>query len=209
MFKKKEAARVREYRFKKKMSEQLQVSTAMSTLETTPSISSAFSTKQILSQSVRKTERLFPSSPRKNAEVTGTFAKIFNLRIAVHNKSERKNSELSEEEEEEWIENFLERSGITYTTSGRRDTVYVGMDAGKRGYNKKRYLLWELRDLLKTINGSKIITNENIPSFTKAFVHELSFSQCITSSKCIRKWLTTVTSHTLPVYVKSAKAFHF
>ena len=140
MFTKKEAARVREYRFKKKMSEQLQVSTAMSTLETTPSISSAFSTKQILSRSVRKTERLFPSSPRKSAEVIGTFAKIFNLRIAVHNKSERKNNELSEEEEE-WVENFLERSGITYTTSGRRDTVYVGMDAGKRGYNQKRYLL--------------------------------------------------------------------
>ena len=28
--------------------------------------------------------------------------------------------------------NFLERSDITYTTPGRRDTVYVGMDGGRK-----------------------------------------------------------------------------
>ena len=40
-----------------------------------------------------------------------TLANKFNLRIAVHNKSGRKNNKLSEEVEE-WIENFLERSDI-------------------------------------------------------------------------------------------------
>ena len=51
------------------------------------------------------------------------------------------------------------------------------MDGGKREYKQKRYLLWKLRYLLEIINGSKIITNENFPSFTEAFEHELSFHQ--------------------------------
>ena len=108
MFKKKEAARVREYRLKKKISEQLQVSIAPSTSETTPTTSSACSTKQVLCQSLHKTERSLPSSPQKKAKVIGTLPKIFNLSIAVHNKSGRKKNKLSEEEEE-WIGNFLER----------------------------------------------------------------------------------------------------
>ena len=44
-----------------------------------------------------KTKRSLSSSPRKKAEVIGTLAKKFNLRIAVHNKSGRKKNELSEE----------------------------------------------------------------------------------------------------------------
>ena len=42
----------------------------------------------------------------------------------------RKNNELSEVKEQ-WIENFLERSGITYSTPRRRDTVYVGTNGDK------------------------------------------------------------------------------
>ena len=63
VFKKKEAARVSEYCLKKKMSEQLQISTATSTSEATPTTSSAFSIKQILSRRVRKTGRSLLSSP--------------------------------------------------------------------------------------------------------------------------------------------------
>ena len=99
-------------------------------------MSSAFSTKQILSRSVYKTERSLPSRPRKKTEVTGILIKKLNLCIAVHNQSGRKKNKLSEEEEE-WIENFLERSNITYTTPGKRDTFYVGMDDGKREYKQK------------------------------------------------------------------------
>ena len=54
---------------KKKISEQLQVSTATSNSEKTPTKSSGFSTKQILSRSVHKTKKALPSSPQKKAEV--------------------------------------------------------------------------------------------------------------------------------------------
>ena len=132
--------------------------------------------EQLQVSTVHKTERSLPSSPLKRVEVIGTLAKKFNPRIAVPNKSGRKKNKLSEEEEE-WIENLLERSDITYSTPGRRDTIYVGMDGGKKEYKQKRYLLWKLRYLLEINNGSKIITNENFPSFTEAFEHELSFRQ--------------------------------
>ena len=114
------------------------------------------------------TERSLPSSLRKKAEVIGTLAKKISLHKAVHNKSGRKKSELSEIEEE-WIENFLERSDIMYTAPGRRNTVYIGMHGVNSEYKQK------LRDL--EINVSKIITNENFPSFTEAFGHELSVRQ--------------------------------
>ena len=52
--------------FKKKRSEQLHVSNATSA---SPTKSSAFSTQQILSQSVHKTEKSFPSSQQKKAEM--------------------------------------------------------------------------------------------------------------------------------------------
>ena len=74
-FKKKKADHTREYRFKKKISEQLQVSTATSTSETTPDMSSAFSTKQTMSRSVHKTERSLPSSPRKKTKFIGLLPK--------------------------------------------------------------------------------------------------------------------------------------
>ena len=54
---------------KKKMSEQLQVSTAASPSGTTSTTSSAFSTKRNLSRSIHKTERSLPSSPRTKADV--------------------------------------------------------------------------------------------------------------------------------------------
>ena len=80
------------------MSEQLQASTATSTSETTPTTSSAFSTKSILSQSIYKSERLLPTSLPDKAKVIGILVKKFNLRIAVHKKSGREKNELSEEE---------------------------------------------------------------------------------------------------------------
>ena len=71
------------------------------------------------------------------------------------------------------------------------------MDGGKREYRQKRYLLWKLRDLLEIINKSKIIINENFSSSQKLLSMNSQFTKYATSSKCIRRWLTTVTSHAL------------
>ena len=117
--------------------------------------------------------------------------------IAVHKKSGRKKNK-SSKEEEEWIKNFLERSDIIFTTSGRRDTVYARMDGCQREHKQKLYyfgnsvtyykLFFQLQNLL------------NMKSY---------LAKCKTSSKSTRRWLTTVTSHTLPLCVKSAKTLHF
>ena len=119
-----------------------------------------------MSRRVHKTERSLPSSPRKKL-----FPKksIFVLYIT----SQEKKNELSEEEKE-WSDNFPERSDIAFTTPGRRDTIYVGMEGGKRECKQIRNLLWKLHEV---INGYKIITNGNFSSVTEAFERELSFHQ--------------------------------
>ena len=96
-------------------------------------------------RSVHKTEKFLPFSPRKKPTLIGTFANKSN--VAACNKSGNKKNELREQKEE-WIENLIERSDIAYATPGRRDTIYIGIDGGKREYKQKRHLLWKLRDLL-------------------------------------------------------------
>ena len=127
-----------------------------------------------MSRSFHKTERSLPSSPQKKVEGIGTLSKKFNLRITVHNKSGKKQNKLSEEEEE-WIQNFLERSDTTYKTTRGKNAFSVEIYCDKREYKQKRYLIWEFRNLLEIINGSKIITNEDCPSFTESSEHQLSF----------------------------------
>ena len=90
------------------MSEQLKVSTAASPSETTSITSPPFSTK-----------RNFP------------------IGLAVRNKPGRKKNE-SSKGEEEWIENILEKPDIMYTTPGKRDTIFVGMDCGKWEQKQKQ-----------------------------------------------------------------------
>ena len=74
----------------------LQVRLLTSTSATRPTTSSTFSTVQILSRIVHKTEKSLLSNLEKKIEVTGTLAKKFNLRITVHNKSGRKKNKLNE-----------------------------------------------------------------------------------------------------------------
>ena len=116
-------------------------------------------------------------SPRKKVKVIGSIDNKFKLRIAVaKSKAGRKKNKLSQEERE-WLENFLEKADITNTTPGGRDTVYVGMDHGKRQSKQKRYLLWKIRDLLGIINATKVITNEHYACFPETFQRDLSFRQ--------------------------------
>ena len=66
-----------------------------------------------------------------------------------------------------------------------------------------------IENFLERSNLLEIITNDTFSSFTEAFEQNSDFAKCTTSSKRIRRWLTTVTSHTLRVCVKSAKLLHF
>ena len=118
--------------------------------------------------------------------------KKINILVAVHNNSGRKKNKLNEKKEE-WIENFLERSNITHIAPGRRNTVYVGIDVGKREYNQQQYLLWNF----VTYHSQKLLSMNS------------HFDKCRTSSKCIKRWLTTVTSHTLLFMWSLWKRFTF
>ena len=156
MFKKKEAARVREYGFFKKNFRAITGQQSNVILQNNTNHVCSILNKTNIDPKLSQDWKITPRNwvREKTAEVIGTLPKKFNLHIAVHDKSERKKNELSKKEKG-WINNFLERSDINYTIPGRRDTVYVGMDGGKRKYKQKRYLLWNLCDLLK-INRSKM-----------------------------------------------------
>ena len=162
---------------KKKLAEQFPCDRREETEEERLSTSSLFSSKQILNQSIKKAEKLLPLIPRKKLEVIGSLSKKFKLMIAVtENKGVRKKNELNQKQRE-WLENVLKRADMTYTTPGRRDTVYVAMDHGKRQYKQKIYLLGKIRDLIALINASRAITNKQYASFPETFQQDLSFRQ--------------------------------
>ena len=112
----------------------------------------SFRTKQSLNRSVHKVEKALPCSPRKKSEVIEKLAKKFQLRIAASVKKGRKSKDLSEEQIA-WLEQFLNRSDITYMNPGRKDNVYVGKINGERAYVQKRFLLWTIRDIVDIANG--------------------------------------------------------
>lgn len=58
------------------------------------------------------------------------------------------------EEQQDWLNEFLERSDISRVTPGRRDVVYIGIQNGQRQYAPKRYLLWGIRELQRIANDT-------------------------------------------------------
>ena len=172
--KKIDAALLKECRLKKKLTAELQPNFSTAATELSTSSSSSFTTKQVLSRSVHKAGRSLPISPRKKFEVIESLAKKFKLRINLENKTGRRKKEISEEEDK-WIEEFLQRAEVSYTTSGREETVYIGMLNDNTNYKQKTLPSMENSDLLEIINGSNVITNNNFLSFAKAFNRELSF----------------------------------
>ena len=90
---------MKEYRLRKKLTEQFACDSQKETEEDRPSTSSPFSSKQMLNRSIKQVERSLPLSPRKTVEVIGSLAKKFKLRIEVaKNKAGKKKNELSQEE---------------------------------------------------------------------------------------------------------------
>jgi len=81
------------------------------------------------------------------------------------------------DEEKKWIVESLDRGDLTYVNPGRKDHVYVGKKDGERQYCQKRYLLWNLRDLLNILNGNEVAgSTAGVETFFGKFEKPLSFS---------------------------------
>ena len=155
--------------------------------ENNPAPSTSFTTKQALSRSVNKVQKALPFSPRKKSEVIGKLAQKLQLRIAPKGKRGRKSNDLSDEQIA-WIEEFLNRSDVTYMNPGRKDNVYIGKVNGERKYEQKRYLLWTIRDLLEIINGGngEAINGE---IFREVFDCSLTFTQLYNYLKSKKQYI--------------------
>ena len=73
----------------------------------------------------------------------------------MNKKWGRKAKELTDEEEQ-WIRYSLDRADLTYVKPKRKDHVYIGKKDEELQYRQKRYLLWNLQDLLNTLNGNEV-----------------------------------------------------
>ena len=50
---------------------------------------------------------------------------------------------------------FLDRPGISYCKSGRKDTIYCGKDAdGENVFQSCRYLLWTFKEFVVMFNAN-------------------------------------------------------
>ena len=59
---------------------------------------------------------------------------------------------------------------------GRKDHVYIEKKDGERQYCQKRYLLWNMRDLLNILNGNEVAgSTADAETFNGRFEKALSF----------------------------------
>ena len=137
----------------------------------------SFSNSAIKSRTIKRVEKALPQSPRRKSEVIKTLASKFNVKVKFCEKVGRKNNVLSDLEQQ-WVEEFLNRADISYTTPGRRDNVYLGVVNKVKKFAQKRYLLWKIRDIFDMINGSKVMENNpNSDTFESNFEKKLTFRQ--------------------------------
>ena len=156
---------------KKKLAEQFSCDSREETEEERLSTSSLFSSKQILNQ-YKKDRKIAPTHPTKKIRSHRQPFQKIQINDSSHGKQRSKEEERIESEPKR-----MKRADITYTTPGRRDTVYVAMDHSKRQYKQKIYLLGKIRDLIGLINALRAITNKQYGSFPETFQQDLSFRQ--------------------------------
>ena len=48
------------------------------------------------------------------------------------------------EEEKQWLVEFVSRADLTYTNPGQKDNVYIGKVNGEKVFKQKLYLLWNI-----------------------------------------------------------------
>ena len=98
---------------------------------------SSFSCKQTLHRSLSRADSHLPKSPHKKAEIIQRFSTKYKLRINLKEKRGRPRKELTEREKI-WLVEFLDRSDISYTNPGRKDSVYIGKINGESQYMQKK-----------------------------------------------------------------------
>lgn len=141
----------------------------------TSSSPSSFTTKQSLHRSVSRVNNLLPKSPHKKAEVIEKLAKKYQVKFQFKKTSRGRPRKDLDEEEKQWLIDFLSRADLTYTNPGRKDNVYIGKVDGEKVFKQKLYLLWNIKDVLNIANGSGKI---KVPdTFFHKFEKELTFSQ--------------------------------
>ena len=146
--------------------------------------STSFSTKQAKARSISRAEKALPKSPRKKNEILGSLAKKYKLRIVMNKKKTGRRATELTEEEKQWIVDNLDRADLTYVNPGRKDHVYIGKKDGERQYCQKRYLLWNMRDLLNILNGNEVAgSTTGAETFPGRFEKPLSFSLLYKSSE--------------------------
>ena len=121
-----------------------------------------------------------PKSPHEKAEIIEKLVEKYHVKIPFITKRGRPPKDLNEEEKK-WLETFLFRSDVSYNKPRRKDHINVGKSDGKRCYKQLLHLLWNLRDLLDIINGTRKV--DVADTFYQNFKKLVTFSQLYDSAK--------------------------
>ena len=122
----------------------------------------------MLHRSLSRADNDLLKSPHKKAEVIEKLVEKYHAKIPFNTKRGRPRKDLNEEETK-WLETFLSPSEVSYPNPGSKDHVCVGKIDSKRGYKQSLYLLWNLRDLLDFVNGTRKVdaTDTFYQNFTR------------------------------------------
>ena len=85
---------------------------------------------------------------KKRNEVVKGLAQKFEMRITLPGKRGRKNRTMTDDQEN-FLLNLFERSGMTYTNPGSKGNVYLGKTNGKKNINTEKLLPLEAQRRLK------------------------------------------------------------
>ena len=102
----------------------------------------------ILPKYQKKLKNTSRSVHKKRNEVVKGLAQKFEMRITLPGKRGRKNRTMTEDQEN-FLLNLFERSGMTYTNPGSKGNVYLGKTNGKKNINTEKLLPLEAQRRLK------------------------------------------------------------
>ena len=96
----------------------------------------------------KKADKHLPFSPQKRNEVVKGLAQKFEMRITLPGERGRKNRTMTEDQEN-FLLNLFECSGMTYTNPGSKGNVYLGKTNGKKNISTEKLLPLEAQRRLK------------------------------------------------------------